>query len=524
MSSRLKLAGICFAAAFALAACGGGGGGTTATMPDPTPPPPAGPTALETAVELDSRLDDVDVDQLQKDAIKYAGMLSSVSVKGDSAMAAANADKVLEADMMIRQAVMDADAVIEEANAAKMAAEDIEDATEKAAVMRLLDDAIAEANAVKTAAQGHIDEAASADDTVNTLGEAVAAVRGDDEDMPEGPADRAKDVAAAVRTALGTITAGAVGDAPMGAIRNDSAEIGAMTWAMIVGEDNVVSQRISAGNAITELTTVMAAAFAGMEVADTDVFATAPTNVPAAGTNAALGVELDQQASYSGIPGRVFCGGADCSQDADGKLTGSWYFRPDSPMELYVAGEDGTYSVATMYGRYGYWLVDSDSDGTVDGVATHAAAGHSTTNTSNLNLGQAGDPAADVTATYSGSAVGISVRGDASGEFTAAVNLTAKFAVAPTLRGRISSFQGGAVGNWTVVLNETALNGDATFASPGTTAGGGAAGEWTAQGYGPARQVVDGENVDSRPTGFFGRFNANFGDGAAAGAYTTRAD
>ena len=38
--------------------------------------------------------------------------------------------------------------------------------------------------------------------------------------------------------------------------------------------------------------------------------------------------------TYEGIDGRVICAGADCKVEAE-KLTGSWYFTPDLPMEYY---------------------------------------------------------------------------------------------------------------------------------------------------------------------------------------------
>jgi len=60
MSSRLKLAGICFAAAFALAACGGGGG--TATAPEPTP--------YETAMAAIAAATTAEAAQAAYDAVK----------------------------------------------------------------------------------------------------------------------------------------------------------------------------------------------------------------------------------------------------------------------------------------------------------------------------------------------------------------------------------------------------------------------------------------------------------------------
>ena len=157
----------------------------------------------------------------------------------------------------------------------------------------------------------------------------------------------------------------------------------------------------------------------------------------------------------------------------------------------------------------------------------------STANRLNLDLGPEGDD--PITATYSGPAVGISVmtndkgEGVASGHFDADVTLTARFAESPTLGGNIRNFRGSAVNTgWNVVLNQSALADTATLApgdENGIAYGGDAAGAWTAQGYGPVRETtVDGEMVDHRPDGFFGRFDANMLDGMAAGAYATRKD
>ena len=149
-----------------------------------------------------------------------------------------------------------------------------------------------------------------------------------------------------------------------------------------------------------------------------------------------------------------------------------------------------------------------------------------------LDLGPDADDNS-VTASYSGGAVGISVTTDAdgdavaSGRFDANVNLTARFGATPTLFGYITNFRGNAVNpNWNVTLNQTNLDGAGDLTGDnGIAYGGEAAGQWTAQGYGPEQTPAveaGGEPTDHRPDGFFGRFNANFTDGKAAGAYATR--
>ena len=232
-------------------------------------------------------------------------------------------------------------------------------------------------------------------------------------------------------------------------------------------------------------------------------------------------------AFYMGIEGAVFCGSSDCKVTDDAGtlvLTGSWYFLPDSTTELHVSAMGGLYEVATMYARYGYWLT-YDAEDDAAGVTTYAVKGHESTNTADLDLLR-GDATTDVTATYTGDAVGIAVRDKTSGQFTAAVTLTATFGATDSkLGGTISGFDiAGTDPGWTVMLEKTLLTNTAVLsgvdaANIGVAYGDhAAAGRWTAQGYGP-----DGDPaVASRPEGFFGQFNANFSDGAAAGAYATR--
>jgi len=136
------------------------------------------------------------------------------------------------------------------------------------------------------------------------------------------------------------------------------------------------------------------------------------------------------------------------------------------------------------------------------------------------------------TAKYNGKALGIaavdsfSTSGTIStqsGEFTADVELTAKFDTTPSLEGTVDNFDGVAAGRgWSVDLDETAIgstgattgnrqtfgeiNGERTSSS--------AAGSWTAQAYGdlPVEQ-------GAHPLGFHGTFWADFKDGRAAGGY-----
>ena len=531
MSSRLKLAGICFAAAFALAACGGGGG-STAVNPDPPPmptPPPA-PTAESIKADAADAITaaiaaGMAAEQAKKDAAKYAGMLTTRAVDGDSAMAAANAQKVLDAEMAANAAVMAADEALQDAMAAKTAAEALaEDDAERAGAIAAAERAITDATKQKTAAMAIVDAAASMSGSLKASVQMVEGPNPKAEGYPTMPARKGEQVAEYVMMALGSpaVATDATNAPKEGAIMHDGAAIGAMTWAQIVGEDNVMDVRRLDDNAISQVKamSVMGSMASGLAAEN----ATLPNDSDSDATN---GIQNNDgamyDAMYKGIAGTVFCAGNDCGRDGDGNLTGSWYFTPGDTDELFVMGTGGSYMVATMYARYGAWLTYAgETDANPNGVSMYAAA---TANTTRLDLEQGGTPAADVTARYTGKAAGISVHNKASGRFTADVNLTAKFAAIPTLRGSISNFQGNAVGSWSVILNQANLD-TAAASATGTTSGGGIPGAWTAQGYGPAPDDHDGDSrtdpVNQRPTGFVGTFNANFGDGMAAGGYATR--
>ena len=106
------------------------------------------------------------------------------------------------------------------------------------------------------------------------------------------------------------------------------------------------------------------------------------------------------------------------------------------------------------------------------GVTTYAVTGrvntNTATNTADLDLVRGEDATTDVTATYTGDAVGIAVRDKTSGQFTADVTLTATFADLPTnstLDGTISGFDiAGTDPGWTVMLEETKLTVEAALA------------------------------------------------------------
>ena len=494
-------------AVLAMAGCGGGSDDTSGTTPpDTTDPMPPEPTALERALEnavaLGSRLDGAGVDDLKAhlhSALDHAEELTSVAVKGSSATAVDNAQAILDANAAIEKALMDSEAVIEEIKAAQMAAETLEDGSQKTAVERLLAEALEEAEAIMKQAQEYADATGA-----GSIAMAVAAVEGADEEGT--PAKIGEGVAEEIKTALGTLTTTATAF-PAGAVRmNDADAIKAMTFAEIVGEANTKMVPLGTDRAMITVGSIMGATAADVNAALTE------TGGTGGGRNYADGTMQDTS-TYKGITGTAYCLGSDCSVDRDGKLAGSWYFAPTSPSARYMKS-GSTYTAATMFAEYGYWLIDSDSDGAVDGVGILGSTGGA--NTAGLDLLQ-GDADEAVEASYEGSALGFAEYNKKSGEFTAAVSLTATFGEAiadSNLSGRVSGFEGVANPAWVVTLSETALGADGALTANGAAYGGTAAGAWTAQGYG-----TSGE----RPAGFTGWFNANFADGIAAGAYATRA-
>lgn len=292
----------------------------------------------------------------------------------------------------------------------------------------------------------------------------------------------------------------------MSAVMMDDAT--GMTWAQIVGEDNVMMSRLGTDN-----TAVMIASIAGMTAADVHE-ALVTTGTYGDGSNQA-------DSSYKGIPGTAHCLGTDCkveTVDGTNKLTGSWYFESTSPKAYYEkVGEATTYAAEANYARFGHWLI-------VNGVGVATVNTYAWSNGgTDVNLDENAE--LDGSATYTGTAAGMSLhktfdsqgeRQDVySGRFTADVSLTADFDASPTVKGTIDNFKGPATdSSWSVELKQMTL-GTARQGTVGETATGGSGddGEWNAQAYGVAAK---------RPTGIFGDFNAHWTDGHAAGAYATR--
>ena len=98
-------------------------------------------------------------------------------------------------------------------------------------------------------------------------------------------------------------------------------------------------------------------------------------------------------------------------------------------------------------------------------VNTYARMGKGTVEIPNLNLNKDGE---NVSAEYTGPAIGISYHNDQSGEFTAKVSLKVDFmntdatpsVETPMITGKISGFEGDAANsNWNVELVKSVFTG-----------------------------------------------------------------
>ncbi len=528
MNSNLKLLpAALLVAVLAMAGCGGGGSGETTTEPtEPTEPaPPASVEQLSLdiqAAENKAMTAKEMAEGALKSAMKYDDMLMTTEVAGDSGAAMMAAQAILKAEMDVATALMDAEAAFTAAEAAQMKVMELpENHPHKATLMTSADRAVENA-------EMYVDDIKDISTGVE-LEAAVALVVGTDK----------KGTPRSIANTVGEAIAGALAQANTArhphTTTGPAAEIIAAhklvmddsrgnTWEEIVMNrgGSVVRMPIGSSNAGVKVSSV-----AGMETAK--LWADA-TQRPSEGAD---GVAVSDAASYMGIPGTVHCLGTDCKVTG-GKLDGSWYFAPTAPATHWVRNTDNATRVAmpyvadSIYVTYGHWLSVSGEDWTVHTFAnlsdskTAGATGTDATGALAAAAGLDGIDDGDK-ATYSGGAVGMSVRtqgsGDSkttdSGRFTADVALNASFGSSPTVTGKITNFQGGAVNpSWVVNLGQATLQGSS--AASGVTVTGGRDGAWNAQAY--------GTDATKRPTGIFGGFSAHFSDGDAAGAYATTKD
>ena len=513
------------------------------------------------------------------DAVKAAteaeGKLGVIGSAGDSATEMANAQAIMTAKANADQAVIDAQAALDAAEAARTRADGLDAGAQKTAVIEALDAAIV----VATAQLKIATDARDSDD----LSDAVDEVTGGKNADPQGtPASLAKAVAEAVAEALGAKTTAAGIPVPASgseleisgvtnAIVTTAANIPAttvknvtrmsnasgMTWAMIVGEANTMKQRlgtITAGSLTAGNAELSVMSIAGMDASAVDKTTTAVLSATGGTGNdgeyddafsTTATVTGTSGTEYKGIPGVVVClGGSDgCSVSEAGKLSAGWYFTPASAMALYVKGTDDattpavdeskSYVQEPRYVRYGYWLTFGERDSTDGSTADVALLNRymvlsgTDTNTANLDFSKT-DGMPD-SATYRGEAGGMSVHkvldsdGDItqidSGAFTADAELVLRFGDGQdiTLGGTIDNFQSDGANTdsgWTIELERKVVVAAGTLTDNiGKTVASGRDGQWSAQAYG-----ADG----ARPTGIYGAFNAHFSDGHAGGVYATK--
>ena len=341
---------ICGAVLFALsvAACGGGGGGSGISGPSPSDV--AGLFAAAQDARDDAAAAARAAEQAVEEAVKYAAMLDTSSVGGESMTAIGNARKVLDAETSAERAVMNAEAALQSASDAKAEAEALPSGNvNRDSLIAALEAAIGHAEERIAAAREQAGSMA--------LETAVAAVRGTDTENPMGPVSHGEAVAAAVGGALGPAGGndgrGArvefdymAATVPDGAVEMDDHQ--GVTWAMIVGDDNLNDMRIAMSGGGTR--PVKAASVAGMD-ASAGIPVNTPANAVADGTEF---TSVVNGGAWQGIPGTVFCAGSDCGVSAEGALTGSWFFTPDLPMKSYIAADDGMgYRPETLYTRFG---------------------------------------------------------------------------------------------------------------------------------------------------------------------------
>ena len=233
--------------------------------------------------------------------------------------------------------------------------------------------------------------------------------------------------------------------------------------------------------------------------------------------------------TYNGAMGTYRCNGSnDCTVtiDADGDISAmsdGWVFTPDAGATSIVADSD--------YLHYGFWLKRTrDSDGAVtayDEVETFAGS----------SVAASGPvTAVEGTASYEGGAVGVYAIRNAydpdtgelddatSGHFKADASLKAYFSgtsVAEddynSITGTINNFalSGGEVNDWSVKLEGAIAPSDGT--ASGTAAGGGTERSFSATFHGSVARQDDG--TVPQPGSVVGEFNADFSNGAVAGAF-----
>ena len=216
---------------------------------------------------------------------------------------------------------------------------------------------------------------------------------------------------------------------------------------------------------------------------------------------------------YLGIAGHFICRGEDCAPAVAGDPFGKgWHFTP-TDANAYWEINGGAYEEAS-FAEWGLWLTSTARD-TTDGPYAAAAVNYSQTDVGSDLKYDKSDDDERTTASYNGSATGLSSRqtgtGDdatfASGHFNARVDLMATFTDTASLDGSIHTFtavpgQGTGHVDSAWRFNLTANSGVSAGVFEQTT------GAYDDRNVGGSWNLAPYGESGKHPTGFYGRFHA----------------
>lgn len=508
MSSRLKLAGICLAAAFALAACGGGGGSTTADR-------------------------DADTAETQDPTPGQRMDISDAIDTASAAVAAVNNDSS-DGD------VSAANAAIAAARDAITAATNVP-AAERAANTETVDALAGRLTAAVTARQVAMDAADEADrKAINAMAKKLRAGLG----VAAGDALVVSSISVSGGKLTGTVDPDGTNGSETGTVTTlDSS--GAVTPA-IAGWNGADYRKTTSGvtnhavvysnpgpplrqrfevkhaNIIEDANgAVLQTSFGDFKIAGSAFASGSGTKTHSlpAGSTADY---LSERGTFDGAPGQFRCARtATCTSSVDAttgvSLSAGWYFIADDGAMTSTPDPD--------YLMFGWWARDT---GMSVGVDTFTATVGTVAISGGVN-------ALEGEATYVGGASGkvavyspLSDNNDA-GAFNAKATLTAKFGdgtAAGNISGMLSGFSvEGRAKDWSVELKETAIgDGASTYggasARTAWTIGGekaADAGAWEGTLYEAAPATSD---IAGTPLSTTGTFSAEYGTvGRMKGAF-----
>ena len=536
-----------------LAGCGGGNSSDPdpdPPMPDPMPPGPTGESLAAMAQQYRNDEDDALMEAME--AVNPMGDTMSpeaiamilgaddvtvddnvvMQVMGKSMAAEEHAQAILDAQMMVDQAIMDVyDALKDAMDHLKVAMDLPDDDANKDLAVDALEDVIDE---LKMQFMMDEDGMVEMDDDGNpVLAEADA-----------GPPANLAEYKKMIDASVGVLA----GDAGM-KMASDTAESVAELVLGILESEGGVETAPNTDGVTDDQFLVMGNNRSASAMTYDQIFRT--TSVPLGNSNvdavslsgvdsdADLVTAADDQAAlkaagvtytYKGIAGTVLCrmGGEDCMIADDDTLGAGWYFLPLAANRTvhYVMNQDGDYEQA-RYAEYGMWMTITNSQTVINRYSGPVGPELSGAEAIDLSTAHKG------MATYEGMAEGLSVKydgvdkdgdfGHESGLFMADVALTLDLGDADTdtmLTGTIDNFRGVDNPNvvdpaWTLVMEVNESNENVLT--------GGRSGTYTANPYGSVVHEYEDDDdmaqTTNIPAGYHGAFNARFGNGGVAGVY-----